>query len=72
MTNYIISVPDCKSYAINAVSGFTKKCLLVMYHSFIGKMVLKRLFFSDTWEDLAYLFDRIYIYCETVGPSLTD
>ena len=34
MTNYIISVHTCKSYAINAVSGFTKKCLLVMYQAF--------------------------------------
>ena len=31
VTDYIISVHDCKSYAINAVSGLTKKCLLVMY-----------------------------------------
>ena len=31
VTDYIISVHACKSYAINAVSGFTKKCLLVMY-----------------------------------------
>ena len=34
VTYYIISVPACKSYAINAVSGFTKKCLLVMYQAF--------------------------------------
>ena len=32
VTNYIISVHAYKSYTINAVSGFTKKCLLVMYH----------------------------------------
>ena len=31
VTDYIISVHSCKSYAINAVSGFTKKCFLVMY-----------------------------------------
>ena len=35
VNNYIISVHDCKSYTINAVSGFTKKCLLVMYQAFI-------------------------------------
>ena len=34
VTDSIISVHDCKSYAINAVSGFTKKCLLVMYEAF--------------------------------------
>ena len=34
VTNYIISVHACKSYAINAVSGFTKKCLLVIYQAF--------------------------------------
>ena len=32
VTDYLISVHACKGYAINAVSGFTKKCLLVMYH----------------------------------------
>ena len=31
VTDYIISVHACKSCAINAVSGFIKKCLLVMY-----------------------------------------
>ena len=31
VTNYIISVHACKSCTINVVSGFTKKCLLVMY-----------------------------------------
>ena len=35
VTNYIISVHAGKSYAINAVSGFTKKCLLVMYQTFL-------------------------------------
>ena len=34
VTYYIISVHACKSYTINAVSGFTKKCLLVMYQAF--------------------------------------
>ena len=33
VTDYIISVHACKSYTINAVSGFTKKCLLVLYQS---------------------------------------
>ena len=33
MTDYIISVHVCKSYIINAVSGFTQKFLLVMYHN---------------------------------------
>ena len=32
VTDFIISVHACKSYAINAVSGFTKRCWLVMYH----------------------------------------
>ena len=34
MTDYIISVHACKSYAINAVTGFTKNCLLAMYEAF--------------------------------------
>ena len=42
VTNYIISVHACKSYAINAVSGFTKKCLLVMYHTLNAK--------ADNWD----------------------
>ena len=47
VTDYIISMYACKSYAINAVSGFTKKCLLVMYHfkvkfSFLGLNEISR------------------------------
>ena len=34
VTDYIISVHDCKSYTINAVSGFTKKYFLVMHQAF--------------------------------------
>ena len=34
MTDYIISVHACKSYAINSISGFTKMCLLVIYKAF--------------------------------------
>ena len=34
VTDKIILVHACKSYAINVVSGFTKKCLLVMYQAF--------------------------------------
>ena len=39
VTDYIISVHDCKSYAINAVSGFTKKCLLVMYQYLVYQVM---------------------------------
>ena len=49
VTDYIISVHDCKSYAINAVSGFNKKCLLVMYQAWYY-LLLKYGSTRGTWQ----------------------
>ena len=52
VTDYIISVHACKSYTINAVSGFTKKCLLVVYHNLQVKV--ENRMYLDRLKEIAH------------------